>query len=147
MVKILAIVAILGALAAGAYGSAASLLADGKTVQVGSDSTLVCDTDGVEVVSYQLKDHLDPMDVPIVSIKGIDAACDGARMGITVENGFGDMVAASKGQSTQWVIANGDENTVYNFHLVNPADRTQFISVPASDIYGINVWMEGDDTP
>jgi hypothetical protein len=150
MLKKLAILGILVIVLAVAYGAAASLIVNGGVIQGGSDSTLSCDTDGIYVWAYGLNTYPDNEGAESIKIKGVPATCDGARLlGRLYTPGFsgGDYVYTS-GTSPYatgytFVIANGDENTVYELFL-KKADYTTPVWVPAENIQEVKLWIEGE---
>lgn len=89
MKRILIALLVGGALFAAVFGAAASLAVGGGTVQVGSDATLACDTNGV-TVSYNI-DYRGV--VTSVQVNGIDAACAGNRLVVVLKDGSGTMIA------------------------------------------------------
>lgn len=77
-----------GALFAAAFAAAATLGLSGGAVQVGDDSELRCDTDGVSV-SYNI-DYNGV--VTSVQVNNIDAQCMGDRLIVVLKNGAGTMI-------------------------------------------------------
>jgi len=141
-----------GAVFAAVFGAAASLTVQGGVVQAGEDLDLVCDTDGIYVWSWMVNSYPVLEGVEAVRIKGVSAACNDARiMGrvqLTTSNPNDNTTYAyTSGKNPQgvgeyFVIANGDENTVYTLYLKESDYATQWY-VPAEDIVGIKVWIEG----
>jgi hypothetical protein len=78
------ITAVLGgtAVASLAFASASMLTVDGGTIQAGQDGSLYCDTDGVKANwGLETGDN----SVRSVRIDGIDSACAGAEMFVSVD--------------------------------------------------------------
>lgn len=153
MVKILGMVAVLGAIIAGTFGSAAVLEVDGTTIQVGDNAeSLACDTDGVYVFSYQYNDNDTASEgVTGVTLKGVSGNCEGARMGFRLDDGSNNVLAYSSSTNAStgnfWAIVQASEPAAgYNFTTV-AANRTTPVTVDAALIEKIHVWIEGDDTP
>ena len=84
MRRILALLAV-GALSALAIGSAAALGVNGGAIQAGEDVTLVCDSDGVQVLGWGLE--TDDGKVYSVRIGGIADACQGNALYVKVTDG------------------------------------------------------------
>ena len=84
MRRILALLAV-GALSALAIGSAAALGVNGGAIQAGEDVTLVCDSDGVEVLGWGLETN--DGKVYSVRIGGIADACQGNALYVKVTDG------------------------------------------------------------
>jgi hypothetical protein len=80
----------IGALTALAVGSAAALDVDGGAIQAGVDQTLSCDADGVFVAGWGLE--ADDGTVRSVRINGIDGACFGNALFVTVYDGSGALI-------------------------------------------------------
>jgi len=78
-----------------AYGAAASLSVDGGVLQAGSDDTLQCDTDGVDV-SYTVgwTDN-DGFKVTNVTVSGISNACEGKTLAVQLTSGGSGVSAES----------------------------------------------------
>lgn len=68
----------------GVYGAAAALAVDGGALQTGQD-TLVCDSNGVEVVGYGYEN--DTQQFSYVRVGDVDTACTGADMLVVVRGG------------------------------------------------------------
>jgi hypothetical protein len=84
MRRILALLAV-GALSALAIGSAAALGVNGGAIQAGEDVTLVCDSDGVQVLGWGLETN--DGKVYSVRIGGIADACQGNALFVKVTDG------------------------------------------------------------
>ena len=84
MRRILALLAV-GALSALAIGSAAALGVNGGAIQAGEDVTLVCDSDGVQVLGWGLETN--DGKVYSVRIGGIADACQGNALYVKVTDG------------------------------------------------------------
>jgi hypothetical protein len=149
MLKKLAILGILALVLGIAFASAASLSVNGGAIQGGSDDTLQCDTDGIYVWAYGLNTYPVLEGVESIKIKGVSPACNGARlMGRLWTPGFpdGDYLYTSGtgpyASGYSFVIANGDENTVYELFLKKSDYSTQ-VWVPAEYILSVKLWIEG----
>ena len=157
MFKILGLIAILGSVMAIAVASAAQLPIGDSTVQSGTTgdlNALECDPDGIEINSYMLNDNLFPNTVEGIRIKDVSGDCAGSRMGLRVDDSFGDPIAFSKAgnacyasdNNPAWVVPQAVEPTGpaggYVFTLTEP-DRVTAKSVNATDIYRVEVWVEG----
>lgn len=152
MKRILIALLVGGALFAVAYGAAASLGVNGGVIQGGQDLNLVCDDNGIYVWAYGLNTYAVLEGVESVKIKGVSSACNGARIMGRVQLTYSDYgVNATwaytsgkgpEGQGQYEVIANGNEDTVYVLFLKKSDYTTQWY-VPAEDIVGIKVWIEG----
>jgi hypothetical protein len=139
-------IVVLGALVAGVFGSAAGLNLNGTTIQVGTDSSLVCDATGITVDSYQYNDNTAATQgVEGVTLKGVDAGCDGARLGFRLDDAAGNPLAFSKAthNAVQWWAIIDSTVSSYNFQTVGP-DRSTPVSVDAEAIHSIHVWLEGN---
>lgn len=148
MVKILGMIVVLGALVAGVFGSAAGLNLNGTTIQVGTDSSLICDATGIVVDSYQYNDNnAQVQGVEGVTLKDVDSGCAGARLGFRLDDSQGNPLAYSKAtnNAVQWwaIVAPGVSS--YNFQTVGP-DRSTPVTVDAAQIYSISVWLEGNQS-
>jgi hypothetical protein len=88
-----------GALAVGSivFGavlvSAANLSVDAGVIQVGQDSTLTCDADGVTVGWNARQDGV----VTSIQVNGISADCTGKFLFVYVLNGAGDIIGTGGG--------------------------------------------------
>jgi len=152
MFKKVVIIALLLIVVAAVYGSAAGLIVNAGSIQGGSDDTLQCDTDGVQVVAYGLNTYEGIYEgAEYITVRGVDAACNGARiMGRVWTPGFsgGDYVYTSgtgpySADPYSFVIANGTETTEYKLFL-KKADYTTQVWVPAEYILSIKLWIEGE---
>lgn len=142
-----------GALFAAVFGAAASLTVGGGTIQAGSDTDLVCDDDGIYVWAWAVNTYPVLEGVESVKIKGVDPDCDGARIMGRVSLTYSDpddnstyaYTSGTGPYSTgySFVIASGDEDTVYELFLKRSDYVTQWW-VPAEDIVDIKVWIEGE---
>ena len=74
-----------------AYGAAAALPISGGTIQVGEDSDLTCDPDGVSV-SYNTDWR---GVVTSILIYDIEAACEGNRLMVAISSGGDTLIATS----------------------------------------------------
>ena len=88
MKRIILALAVGGALFAAAFAAASSLVVHGGAVQVGTDTSLQCDGDGVSV-SYNI-DYNGV--VTSVQVNGIAPACEGNRLVVVLKNGAGTMI-------------------------------------------------------
>lgn len=149
MFRFLGVIAVIGAMVAAAFGSAATLGVNGTTVQAGVDSILYCDTDGVYVDSWMVNDIPGQYEgVEGVRIKGVSGNCAGARMYVRVDDGAGAVLAYSKpgtgtpGQNN-WVIPQSVEPAGgYVFHFTE-GNRTTPKFVDPALIEKLTVWIEG----
>jgi hypothetical protein len=142
---------VLGALVAGVFGSAAGLNLNGSTIQVGTDSSLVCDATGIVVDSYQYNDNNSEVQgVERVTLKGVDSGCAGARLGFRLDDANGNALAYSKAVTSPasggqaWAIVQSGTDT-YTFLTVG-ADRLTPKTVNAEAIHSIHVWLEGNES-
>ena len=132
---------------------AASLNVSGGTIQAGSDADLICDENGIYVDAWAVNTYPVLEGVEWVTIKGVDADCDGARIMGRVQLTYSDYNDNSTwaytsgvnayGVGQYFVIANGNSNTEYKLYLKQSDYTTQWW-VPAEDIVGIKVWIEGN---
>lgn len=152
MLRFLMVLAVAGTIMAGAFTSAAGLIVDGNIVQAGADNELRCDVDGVEVWSWAINDNRpDALEgVDTVKIRGVDAACAGARMfaRITLTADRYVYTTGTPGvlgdPNWNWVVASSAGNDyIYSFFLVGD-DRKTPVTVPAEDVLGLKVWFEGN---
>ncbi|HEX6983763.1 MAG TPA: hypothetical protein VF170_00230 [Planctomycetaceae bacterium] len=135
-----------------ALAAAAALSVDGGVIQAGADNTLVCDDDGIYVSAWATNTYPVDEGVESVKIKGVNPACDGARILGRVELTSSDPADNSTYLYTSGtnpyasgytdVIANGDRNTEYTLYL-KQADYTTPVWEPAENIVGIKIWLEG----
>ena len=126
MKRILLTLVVLGILASTAFGSAATLAVEGGTIQAGVDSSLYCDTDGVQVLGWGLE--TDDGKVYFVRLGGISTDCYGNELFVVVEDGVGNVLAS--GSTT---IA----STTFVVHFTPPVD--------AALIEVLKVWIEGPE--
>lgn len=138
------------------FGAAATLTVDGSTLQAGEDGDLTCDQDGIYVTAWMVNTYPVLEGVEGVRIKGVDTDCDGVRIlgRITLNTSIASDNASfvyTSGESPYdttpygpdfFVVANGDENTVYTLNLKNASFLP--VWVPAENIVGIKIWLEGD---
>jgi hypothetical protein len=75
--------AIVASLSAAAYGAAAALDVEGNTLQAGGDTSLTCDTSGVQVW-WNVQWNTDDYYVHNVSIGGVDSGCNGKTIVVTL---------------------------------------------------------------
>jgi hypothetical protein len=150
MFRKLAVFVVLAIVLAAAYGAAAGLNVNAGTIQGGADGTLQCDPDGVYVWAYGLNTYPNLEGVESIKVKGVSAACNGARiMGRLYTPGFagGDYVYTSGtgpyASGYAFVIANGTEDTVYELFLKKSDYATQ-VWVPAEYILEVKLWIEGE---
>ena len=104
---------------------AANLVLDGGVIQVGSDNTLTCDTDGVQVAGWGLE--TDDSTVRFVRIGGISSNC------------LGDDLFVKVYDTTPSVIAEGSKT------IASAEEKIDF-SAPypsAAAIDRLTVWIEG----
>ena len=85
MKRLLAIgaISVLGALM---IGSAAALTVNGGSIQAGSDVTLTCDADGVDV-AYTTAFVSPNFVITDVTVSGIDPACNGRALDVVLTQG------------------------------------------------------------
>jgi hypothetical protein len=82
---------VIGTLVFGAVvASAANLGVNGNVIQVGSDSVLTCDPDGVGVQWNTRQDGV----VTSVQVTDVESTCDGQNMYVYVLDGGGNIIAA-----------------------------------------------------
>jgi hypothetical protein len=140
------------------WGLAAGLGVAGGAVQVGSDNTLQCDTDGVSV-SYNI-DYNGV--VTSVQVNNIDSDCAGDRLIVVLKDGFGNMFG------TGGAVTGGGAPVVPQPTLlftdlgnapcssssckvqiapvdINGVNVTAGHGVPGADIWGVTVMIEGDN--
>lgn len=132
---------------------AAGLNVSGGTIQGGTDDDLICDEGGIYVDAWGLNTYPVLEGVEYVTIKGVDADCDGARiMGrveltTSVPNDNSTWVYTSgvdaNGNGQYFVIANGNSTTEYRLFL-KEADYATQTYVLAEDIVAIKLWIEGN---
>lgn len=107
-----------------AYAAAANLIVTGGTVQVGDDTGLVCDDDGVGVTDWGL--DTDANEVTSVDVGGIAAACAGNTMTVAILDGAGGVLADASLASIS--------GTSHTF---------AFAGTDPEEIEGIRIWIEG----
>src|SRR3989304_5232508 len=125
---------------------AASLNVSGGTIQAGPDTDLVCDEGGINVDAWAVNSYPVLEGVEWVTIKGVDADCDGARIMGRVQLTYSDYSDNATwaytsgvdpyGGGQYFVIANGNSSTEYRLYLKESDYTTQWW-VPAEDIVGI----------
>lgn len=146
------------------YGAAATLTVNGGTIQQGTDLSLECQSDPVQVDSWGINssdDELTGGKATFVQISGVDdAACAGNRLMGRVENGDGDVV----GYLTTLNPGTGAANTeagvveiatftgpagvydaqrgegVYKLQLITPSGDH---GIDPASAKGLRVWIEG----
>ncbi len=142
-----------GAVFGTVLAAAATLNVFGGTIQGGEDTDLICDEDGIYVDAYGLNTYPVLEGVEYVTITGVDADCDGARIMGRVEMTDSDPLINSSWAYTSgknannvgdyFVIANGDTSTEYRLFL-KESDYTTQTYVLAEDIVAIKLWIEGN---
>ncbi len=126
MLRKIAVLAVLVVVIAAAFASAATLNVSGGTIQAGMDQSVYCDLDGVFVLGWGLETDVNT--VSFVRIGGIDGACYGNTMFVSVLDGGGSVIASGSVDP----IASGTH--VINFTGTLPAPEA---------IETIRVWIEG----
>jgi hypothetical protein len=148
-----------GALAVGTLvfgavvASASSLDVQGGTVQVGTDASLACDTDGVTVAWNTNNLGI----VTSAQVSGVnDSACAGQRLYLTALNGAGHIIGAGHANAVECgapgdpisvsapVITSGTTEYKIALGYVNPADDelsagTYPCGVPGSAIEKVRI--------
>ena len=134
------------------FGAAVMLIVNGGTLQGGEDNNLMCDADGVYVSAWGLNTYPVLEGVESVTIKGVSAACNGARIlgrvtlntSVSSDNSSFLYTSGTNPYATgySFVIANGDNNTEYTLYL-KLSDYTTPVWEPAENIVGIKIWLEG----
>lgn len=132
MLRILVIVSLVGALLATALGAAAQLDVEGGAIQAGSDTSLQCDTDGVQVLGWGLE--TDTGQVNFVRIGDIDEACVGNDLFVNITSGGTKIAGGSIGPLTLAQVQNVNGVTV------------NFTAQDAEDITDIEVFIEGPES-
>ena len=131
---------------------AASLGVQGGTIQGGEDIDLVCDEDGIYVDAWGLNTYPVLEGVEYVTIKGVDADCDGARIMGRIElttsvdtdnTTWAYTSGTGPGSGYSFVIANGNSDTAYTLYLKQSDYSTPWY-VLAEDIVSIKLWIEGN---
>lgn len=89
MKRLLVAIGAAGILSTAVFAAASTLSVSGGAIQVGSDSFLQCDTDGVSV-SYNV-DLFGK--VTSVQVNGIAPACEGNRLVVVLKNSAGTPIA------------------------------------------------------
>jgi hypothetical protein len=109
-----------------AFGAAATLGVSGGAIQAGVDSSLYCDTDGVQVAGWGLE--TDTGLVSFVRIGDIDSACTGNDIFVRISDAGGGYFTGT-----------------FSTHLTGGTELTVPISpaIDASRIEDIHVWIEG----
>jgi hypothetical protein len=146
------------------YGAAASLTVNGGTIQQGTDLSLECQSDPIQVDSWGINSSDDALTggkATFVQISGVDdAACAGNRLMGRVEDGDGDLV----GYLTTLNPGTGAANTeaavveiaaftgpaglydaqradgVYKFQLITPSGDH---GIEPGSAKGLKLWIEG----
>lgn len=123
--KKLLILALLVALVASAFASAALLDVEGGTIQAGLDASLVCDPNGVFVDGWGLETDDDL--VYFVRIGGIEGSCFGNALFVRVLDDANNVLATG------------------TFDPIASSTVTVNFGVPADPelITTLNVWIEG----
>lgn len=126
MMRVLLVLALVGALVFSAFASAATLNVQGGAIQAGVDSTLYCDVDGVQVTGWGLETNDNT--VRYVKIGDISSACKDNDMFVKILDRDGNELYFS-GKTP----VTGPE-VKFNFPgpYLNP-----------SDIEQLKVWIEG----
>jgi hypothetical protein len=141
------------AVAAVAYGAAATLTVNGGTIQVGSDSTVTCDSDGISTTF----DVNDAGTVTAVEVGGISSVCATNRLIVSIYGG--STLLGGGGKCTSGCGAPGDPFTVqvttlftslnsgYNCDSTNckiaVGSDSGGLGIDGSQITSINVMIEG----
>jgi len=135
------------------FGAAATLIVNGGTLQAGEDTNLTCDSDGVYVSAWGVNTYPVLEGVESVTIKGIPAACNGARIlgritlntSVSTDNASYLYTSGTNPYTTgySFVTASGDSTTAYTLYL-KQSDYTTQVWEPAENIVGIKIWLEGE---
>jgi len=114
-----------GAIFGAVFAAAAALNVDAGFLQAGSDDTLVCDADGVQIF-YQdgWSSALDDFAITGVVVAGIDDTCDGKLVEVVLTDVNGNWLAS--GATTIPVVGNATVDTspdvlasaVYDVHVI-----------------------------
>jgi hypothetical protein len=146
------------------YGAAATLTVNGGTIQQGTDLSLECQSQPIQIDSWGINtsdDELTGGKVTFVQISDVDdAACAGNRLMGRVENGDGDVV----GYVTTLNPGTGGANTapgvveiatftgpagvydaqrgpgVYKLQLITPSGDH---GIDPDSAKGLKIWIEG----
>jgi hypothetical protein len=142
MKRVLIVLAILVVVVGTGFASASQLFIGPSTMQAGAATQLACQgSDPVQIDSYQIWGNYGP-GAPYfesLSVKGIHSACNGARLMVRVHDRNGWSQGGDAGAG--FVVANGDDNTVYQFDLHDAAYATARVEAESFD--GFYMLMEG----
>lgn len=132
MLRLLAVLAVVGALFAAAFASAAALGVQGGVVQAGSDDSLICQPvdQPVQVVGFGVELNEPELSSGFVQITNVHPDCGGAEVAALVKDELGNEVGTYNGFLPGIVASDAN----YNIDLL-PAGST----VPLADIYKVNV--------
>lgn len=125
MLRFLFVMVLVLAIGVAAYGSAAALNVVSGPLQAGSDETLICDQDGVQIAYRDGWDaSLDDFGITHVTVGGVDSSCNGRLVEVVLTDINGNWLA--QGAVASWPPA--DDNAV----PVSPV-------VPAAYVYDVHV--------
>ena len=124
MIRMLLTLLFVGALAGGAYASAAALSIDGSSVQAGSDISLTCDVDSDVDLTYTVAFLGGEFKVTTVTVSGISSPeCNGKFVTVQPTDGgavlgAGGVSAAIAGTSVVVDIADVSAELMDDIHVV-----------------------------
>lgn len=122
-----------GLVFAAVFGAAAALDVNGGAVQAGqNENSLVCDTDGIRVASYNV-DAEPPAQSSGVRIVDVNTACNQEELIVRVLDGEGDVLAGGITDGTIGQVRSGNGVTVR---------YDDGKTVNAADIEGISVAID-----
>lgn len=125
-------------------GVAASLGVNGGVIQAGTDSTLQCDTDGVQVLGWGLNSGTGL--VENVRVGGVDTACAGAGLQARIQLGSGAAYITGPlpaGHTYEVLILDPEPAIGYRLWFKDVAAGGALVQVPASGIVSLTVFIEG----
>jgi hypothetical protein len=124
--------------------AAATLNVNGGVIQAGNDSDLTCDSSGVDVLGWGLNSGTGL--VENVRIGNVSAACAGAGLQARIQLSSGPSYITGPlpaGHTYEVTILASEPAIGYRLWFKDVAAGGALVTVPAWDIVGITVYIEG----
>jgi hypothetical protein len=133
-----------GAVFGTVLGGAATLGLDGGVIQAGTDNSLWCDGDGVQVLGWGLNSGTGM--VENVRVGGVNTDCAGAGLQARIKLDEGSTFITGPclaGHDYEVPILNPEPANGYRLCLKDVAAGGALVSVPAAAIVQLDVFIEG----